>query len=97
MFTQKMQLIERHLKDANHPLKWLQKAFSEQLRDYYQLFLDENRSNAGKIDNLGTIEQKIHPRSASKDTMTDMQRNVYERTIIIEEEEDYQQRASILE
>ena len=50
MFTRKMSLIERHLKDSNHPLRWLQREFSRQLGDYYELFLDENRQTLARYN-----------------------------------------------
>ena len=45
MFVRKIALIEKHLYDQTHPLTQLQKTFSEELRDYYELFLDVNRNN----------------------------------------------------
>lgn len=45
MFARKVALIQRHLLDSEHPLAWLQKTFSEELKDYYELFLEENRGH----------------------------------------------------
>ena len=43
MFSKKLALIDRHLKDSKHPLRLLRKRFSQELLDYYQLFLDVNK------------------------------------------------------
>ena len=42
MFSKKLVLIERHLKDSNHPLRLLRKKFSEELKAYYDLFIEVN-------------------------------------------------------
>ena len=42
MFVRKIALIEKHLYDQTHPLTQLQKTFSEEVRDYYELFLEVN-------------------------------------------------------
>ena len=42
MFSRKLDLIERHLKDEEHPLAWLHNSFSTELKEYYELFLEVN-------------------------------------------------------
>ena len=43
MFSKKLTLIDKHLKDHKHPLRLLRKRFSSELQEYYQLFLDVNK------------------------------------------------------
>ena len=49
MFSRKVALIEKHLKDPEHPLSWLHRSFCQELRDYYNLFIEVNKQNKGVL------------------------------------------------
>ena len=70
LFTRKVALIERHLKDSSHPLRWLQRQFSKELEEYYELFLEENRRNAA-----------ANTASASDPNVTQSQRSIAPKVV----------------
>ena len=57
MFSKKLALIDKHLKDSKHPLRLLRKRFSQKLLEYYQLFLDVNKQTIETQANI-TIKDK---------------------------------------
>ena len=72
MFSKKLQLIKRHLNDHNHPLRLLRKQFSNELRTYYELFLEVNR---GTTDTNNT--------DAKLDTEQNEQKSTVDRSLFI--------------
>jgi len=52
MFSRKVTLIEKHLRDPMHPLSKLQTNFSKELEEYYNLFLEVNCKNSSANSTL---------------------------------------------
>jgi len=61
MFSRKVTLIEKHLRDPMHPLSKLQKLFSKELEEYYELFLEVNhQNNAGILNTTLSNSQRSY-------------------------------------